>query len=264
MKTKTESRHHRHHDLGEADKLVTLLLPHRGRLREPAKRTPSPPLRRGSSCSTHARLHSTEGAHRSWSGSSPRHRQPAFEIAATSDRMARLVILELVREVAPEGSGTLRPSCCSPCPALAERRGGPRFLLRVSRSASCPCSATSPGSTSAFPAVAGADPDVFSGLKGGVLCPTVSSRPARTRYVFRRRDRLLLSRAPHGPGQAHLALNRPGDPAGAGPGLFLSHLHILGKRSSPRRSCGRSCALTAGISTLTSRALCYLQCNISA
>src|SRR5512136_1745764 len=107
MKSKTEAIIIRTMNLGEADKLVTFFSLDRGKLRGTAKNARKSFRRFGAGLElfTHARLHLYEREHQEllrieYSEILTQH----FGIANDLDRMAAgAVMLELVREVLPEG-----------------------------------------------------------------------------------------------------------------------------------------------------------------
>jgi DNA repair protein RecO (recombination protein O) len=224
-------------NLGEADKLVTFFSLDRGRLRGVAKNARKSFRRFGAGLElfTHARLHLYEKEHQELIRiESADIVSQHFEVTGDLDRMAAgSVILELVREVAPEGERNAQAFLLL-AHVLDLLNGGadPRFLLKIfeirflsllgfqpklDKCLSCGCTPERPM--------------VFSGLKGGVFCPDclVSSGEGQIRlspgaigfyYHALRMDLDKLTRL-----KPSADIMRELDEA------FSSHtIHILGKR----------------------------------
>ena len=177
MKSKTEAVIIGTMNLGEADKLVTFFSLDRGRLRGTARNARKSFRRFGAGLElfTHARLHLYEKEHQELVRiESADIVSQHFEIAADLDRMAAgSVILELVREVAPEGERNAQAFLLlAHVLHLLNDGGDPRFLLRVFEIRFLSLLGFQPRLDKCLSCGCGADRQmVFSGLKGGVLCP---------------------------------------------------------------------------------------------
>ena len=237
MKSKTEAVIIGTMNLGEADKLITFFSLDRGRLRGVAKNARKSFRRFGAGLElfTHVRLHLYEKEHQELIRiDSADIISQHFEIAGDLDRMAAgSVILELVREVAPEGERNphafmllahiLHLLNDGVDPLFLHRIFEIRFLSllgfqpKLDKCLSCGCTPERPM--------------VFYGLKGGVLCPDclISSGEEQIRlspgaigfyYHALRMDLDKLTRL-----KPSADIMRELDQA------FTSHtLHILGKR----------------------------------
>ena len=177
MKSKTEVVIIGSMNLGEADKLVTFFSLERGKLRGVAKNARKSFRRFGAGLElfTHARLQLYEKEHQELIRvESADIISQHFEMTANLDRMAAgSVIVELVREIAPEGErNTHAFLLLAHILHLLNEGVDPLFLLRVfeirflsllgfqaklDKCISCGCAAERQM--------------VFFGLKGGVLCP---------------------------------------------------------------------------------------------
>jgi len=237
MKSKTEAIIIGAMNLGEADKLVTFFSLERGKLRGVAKNARKSFRRFGAGLElfTHVRLHLYEKEHQELIRvESADIISQHFDIAAGLDRMAAgAVILELVREIAPEGERNAHAFLLlAHLLHLLNEGVDPMFLLRIfeirflsllgfqpklDKCLSCGCAAERQM--------------VFYGLKGGVLCPDcfVSSGDDQIRlspgaisfyYHALRMDLAKVTRL-----KPSADIMRELDRA------FSSHtLHILGKR----------------------------------
>jgi DNA repair protein RecO (recombination protein O) len=177
MKSKTETIIIGTLNLGEADKLVTFFSLERGKLRGVAKNARKSFRRFGAGLEpfTHARLHLYEKEHQELIRiESADIISQHFDMTVDLDRMAAgSVILELVREIAPEGERNAHAfHLLAHILHLLNEGVDPLFLLRIfeirflsllgfqpklDRCLSCGCTAERQM--------------VFYGLKGGVLCP---------------------------------------------------------------------------------------------
>ena len=177
MKSKTEAIITGSMNLGEADKLVTFFSLERGNLRGVAKNARKSFRRFGAGLElfTHARLHLYEKEHQELIRiESADIISQHFDMTVDLDRMAvGSVILELVREIAPEGEQNVHAfHLLAHILHLLNEGVDPMFLLRIfeirflsllgfqpklDRCLSCGC--------------ASERQMVFYGLKGGVLCP---------------------------------------------------------------------------------------------
>jgi len=237
MKSKTESIIIGSMNLGEADKLVTFFSVDRGRLRGVAKNARKSFRRFGAGLElfTHCRLHLYEREHQELLRiESAEIITQHFTIACDLDHMAvASTMVELVRELAPEGERNPKAFLLlAHLLNLLDAGAEPLFLLRIfeirllsllgyqprlDRCLSCGCAADRTM--------------IFSGPKGGVLCPDclVSSGDPQPRlspgaigfyYHALRMDLDKLTRL-----KPSADILRELDQA------FASHtLHILGKR----------------------------------
>ena len=177
MKSKTEAIIIGTMNLGEADKLVTFFSLDRGRLRGVAKNARKSFRRFGAGLElfTHARLHLYEKEHQELIRiESADIVSQHFEVTGDLDRMAAgSVILELVREVAPEGERNAQAFLLL-AHVLDLLNGGadPRFLLKVFEIRFLSLLGFQPKLDKCLSC--GCTPErqmVFSGIKGGVFCP---------------------------------------------------------------------------------------------
>ena len=237
MKSKTEAIIIGSMNLGEADKLVTFFSLERGKLRGVAKNARKSFRRFGAGLElfTHARLHLYEKEHQELIRiESADIISQHFDMTGDLDRLvAGSVMVELVKEIAPEGERNAHAFLLlAHLLHLLNEGVDPMFLLRIfeirflsllgfqpklDKCLSCGCEA--------------GRPMVFSGLKGGVLCPDciVSSGEDQIRlspgaigfyYHALRMDLDKLTR-----------LKPSGDIMRERDRAFSSHtLHILGKR----------------------------------
>jgi DNA repair protein RecO (recombination protein O) len=177
MKSRTESIIIGSMNLGEADKLVTFFSLDRGRMRGVAKNARKSFRRFGAALEpfTQCRLHIYEREHQELPRiDSAEIITQHFTIACDLDRMAAgSTMLELVRELAPDGERNPKVFLLlAHLLNLLDAGAEPLFLLRVfeirlfslfgyqprlDRCCSCGCAADRPM--------------IFSGPKGGVLCP---------------------------------------------------------------------------------------------
>ncbi len=177
MKSKTEAIIIGSINLGEADKLVTFFSLERGKLRGVAKNARKSFRRFGAGLElfTHARLHLYEKEHQELIRiESADIISQHFDMTGDLGRMAAgSVILELVKEIAPEGERNVHAFLLlAHILHLLNEGVDPMFLLRIfeirflsllgfqpklDKCLSCGCAAERPM--------------VFYGLKGGVLCP---------------------------------------------------------------------------------------------
>lgn len=177
MKSKNEAVIIGSTNLGEADKLVTFFSLERGKLRGVARNARKSFRRFGAGLElfTHVRLHLYEKEHQELIRiESADIISQHFEMTGDLDRMAAgSVILELVREIAPEGERNVHAFLLlAHILHLLNEGVDPLFLLRIfeirflsllgfqpklDKCLSCGCG--------------GGRPMVFYGLKGGVLCP---------------------------------------------------------------------------------------------
>jgi len=177
MKSKTETVIIGSMNLGEADKLVTFFSLERGKLRGVAKNARKSFRRFGAGLElfTHTRLHLYEKEHQELIRiESADIISQHFEMTGDLDRMAAgSVILELVKEIAPEGERNVHAfQLLAHILHLLNEGVDPMFLLRIfeirflsllgfqprlDKCLSCGCAAERQM--------------VFFGLKGGVLCP---------------------------------------------------------------------------------------------
>jgi len=177
MKSKTEVVIIGSMNLGEADKLVTFFSLERGKLRGVAKNARKSFRRFGAGLElfTHARLHLYEKEHQELIRiESADIISQHFDMTDDLDRMAAgSVILELVREIAPEGERNVHAFLLlAHILHLLNEGVDPMFLLRIfeirflsllgfqpklDKCLSCGCAAERQM--------------IFYGLKGGVLCP---------------------------------------------------------------------------------------------
>jgi len=237
VKSKTEAIIIGSMNLGEADKLVTFFSLDRGRMRGAAKNARKSFRRFGAGLElfTHCRLHLYEREHQELVRiESSEIITQHFTIACDLDRMAAAsTMVELVRELAPEGERNPKAFLLlAHLLNLLDAGAEPLFLLRIfeirllsllgyqprlDRCLSCGCAADRTM--------------IFSGPKGGVLCPDclVSSGDPQPRlspgaigfyYHALRMDLDKLTRL-----KPSADILRELDQA------FASHtLHILGKR----------------------------------
>lgn len=177
MKSRTETIIIGSMNLGEADKLVTFFSLERGKLRGVAKNARKSFRRFGAGLElfTHTRLHLYEKEHQELIRiESADIVSQHFEITGELERMAAgSVILELVREISPEGERNIHAfHLLTHILHLLNEGVDPLFLLRIfeirflsllgfqpklDKCLSCGCTAERKM--------------VFYGLKGGVLCP---------------------------------------------------------------------------------------------
>ncbi len=237
MKSKTEAIIIGTMNLGEADKVVTFFSLDRGKLRGVAKNARKSFRRFGAGLElfTHCRLHLYEREHQELIRiESADIIDQHFEIAGDLSRMAAgSVILELVKEIAPEGERNSRAFLVL-AHLLHLLNGGidPLFLLRVFEIRFLSLLGFQPRLDKCLSCGCAADrPMIFVGMKGGVLCPDclVSSGEEQIRlspgaigfyYQALRMDLDKLTRL-----KPSADILRELDEA------FSSHtLHILGKR----------------------------------
>ena len=237
MKSKTEAIIINSMNLGEADKLVTFFSLDRGRLRGVAKNARKSFRRFGAGLElfTHARLHLYEKEHQDLIRiESADIVSQHFEITGDLDRMAAgSVILELVREIAPEGERNAQAFLLlAHIMHLLNGGADPRFLLKIFEIRFLSLLGFQPKLDKCLSCGCGSDRHmVFFGLKGGVLCPDclVSSGEDQIRlspgaigfyYHALRMDLDKVTRL-----KPSVDIMRELDEA------FTSHtLHILGKR----------------------------------
>ena len=177
MKSKTEAIIIGSMNLGEADKLVTFFSLDRGRLRGVAKNARRSFRRFGAGLElfTHARLHLYEKEHQELiriesSDIISQH----FDIAGDLDRMASgSVMVELVREIAPEGERNPQVFLLlAHVLHLLNEGVDPLFLVRIFEIRFLSLLGFQPKLDKCLSCGCGAErPMVFFGLKGGVLCP---------------------------------------------------------------------------------------------
>jgi len=237
MKSKTEVVIIGSMNLGEADKLVTFFSLERGKLKGVAKNARKSFRRFGAGLElfTHARLHLYEKEHQELIRiESADIISQHFEMTETLDRMAAgSVIVELVREVAPEGERNMHAFLLlNHILHLLNEGVDPMFLLRVFEIRFLSLLGFQPRLDKCLSCGCAADRQmVFYGLKGGVLCPDciVSSGDDQVRlspgaigfyYHALRMDLDKVTRLKPSADIMH-ELDR----------AFASHtLHILGKR----------------------------------
>ena len=176
MKSKTEAVIIGTMNLGEADKLVTFFSLDRGKLRGVAKNARKSFRRFGAGLElfTHARLHLYEKEHQDLVRiESAEIISQHFEITGDLGRMAAgSVILELVREIAPEGERNAKAFLLL-AHILHLLNGGadPLFLLKIFEIRFLSLLGFQPKLDRCLSCGCGAERSmVFSGLKGGVLC----------------------------------------------------------------------------------------------
>jgi DNA repair protein RecO (recombination protein O) len=177
MKSKTEAVIIGSMNLGEADKLITFFSLDRGRLRGVAKNARKSFRRFGAGLElfTHVRLHLYEKEHQELiriesSDIISQH----FDIAGDLDRMAAgSVIVELVREVAPEGERNPQAFLLlAHILHLLNEGIDPLFLLRIFEIRFLSLLGFQPKLDKCLSCGCGAERSmVFYGLKGGVVCP---------------------------------------------------------------------------------------------
>ncbi len=237
MKSRTEAVIIGTMNLGEADKIVTFFSLDRGKLRGVARNARKSFRRFGAGLElfTHCRLHLYEREHQELIRiESADIISQHFEIAGDLSRLAAgSVILELVREVAPEGERNAEAFLML-THILRLLNGGadPLFLLRVFEIRFLSLLGFQPRLDKCLSCGCASDRQmVFYGLKGGVLCPDciVSSGEEQIRlspgavgfyYHVLRMDLDKLTRLKPSPD-----ILRELDEA------FSSHtLHIIGKR----------------------------------
>ncbi len=237
MKSKTEAIIIGTMNLGEADKVVTFFSLDRGKLRGIARNARKSFRRFGAGLElfTHCRLHLYEREHQELLRiESADIVSQHFEIAGDLSRTAAgSVILELVREIAPEGERNSQAFLVlAHILHLLNEGGDPLFLLRLFEIRFLSLLGFQPRLDKCLSCGCPADrPMVFFGLKGGVLCPDciASSGEERIRlspgaigfyYQALRMDLDKLTRL-----KPSTDILRELDQA------FSSHtLHILGKR----------------------------------
>jgi len=176
MKSKTEAVIIGTMNLGEADKLITFFSLDRGKLRGVAKNARKSFRRFGAGLElfTHARLHLYEKEHQDLVRiESAEIISQHFEITGDLGRMAAgSVILELVREIAPEGERNAKAFLLL-AHILHLLNGGadPLFLLKIFEIRFLSLLGFQPKLDRCLSCGCGAERSmVFSGLKGGVLC----------------------------------------------------------------------------------------------
>ncbi len=224
-------------NLGEADKVVTFFSLDRGKLRGVARNARKSFRRFGAGLElfTHCRLHLHEREHQELIRiESADIIGQHFEIADDLSRLAAgAVMLELVREVAPEGERNSQAFLVlAHILHLLNSGGDPLFLLRVFEIRFLSLLGFQPRLDKCLSCGCAADRQmIFVGMKGGVLCPDclVSSGEERVRlspgaigfyYHALRMDLDKLTRL-----KPSAEILRELDDA------FSSHtLHILGKR----------------------------------
>ncbi len=237
MKSRTEAVIIGTMNLGEADKIVTFFSLDRGKLRGVARNARKSFRRFGAGLElfTHCRLHLYEREHQELIRiESADIISQHFEIAGDLSRLAAgSVILELVREVAPEGERNAQAFLMlAHILHLLNAGADPLFLLRVFEIRFLSLLGFQPRLDKCLSCGCASDRQmVFYGLKGGVLCPDciVSSGEEQTRlspgavgfyYHVLRMDLDKLTRL-----KPSADILRELDEA------FSSHmLHILGKR----------------------------------
>ena len=237
MKSKTEAVIIGSMNLGEADKLVTFFSLERGKLRGVARNARKSFRRFGAGLElfTHVRLHLYEKEHQELLRiESADIISQHFEMTGDLDRMAAgSVILELVREIAPEGERNVHAFLLlAHILHLLNEGVDPLFLLRIFEIRFLSLLGFQPKLDKCLSCGCGAGrPMVFYGLKGGVLCPDclVSSgeeqihlSPGAIGFYYHalRMDLDKLTR-----------LKPTGDIMRELDRAFTSHtLHILGKR----------------------------------
>jgi len=177
MKSKTEAIIIGSMNLGEADKLVTFFSLDRGRLRGVAKNARKSFRRFGAGLElfTHVRLHLYEKEHQELIRiESADIISQHFEMTGDLDRMAAgSVILELVREIAPEGERNAQAFLLL-AHILHLLNGGadPLFLLMIFEIRFLSLLGFQPKLDKCLSCGCGAERTmVFYGLKGGVFCP---------------------------------------------------------------------------------------------
>jgi DNA repair protein RecO (recombination protein O) len=177
MKSKTEAIIIGSMNLGEADKLVTFFSLDRGRLRGVAKNARKSFRRFGAGLElfTHVRLHLYEKEHQELIRiESADIISQHFEMTGDLDRMAAgSVILELVREIAPEGERNAQAFLLL-AHILHLLNGGadPLFLLKIFEIRFLSLLGFQPKLDKCLSCGCGAERTmVFYGLKGGVFCP---------------------------------------------------------------------------------------------
>jgi DNA repair protein RecO (recombination protein O) len=177
MKSKTEAVIIGTLNLGEADKLVTFFSLDRGRLRGVAKNARKSFRRFGAGLElfTHARLHLYEKEHQELIRiESADIISQHFEITGDLDRMAAgSVIVELVREIAPEGERNAQAFLLlAHVLHLLNDGVDPLFLLKIFEIRFLSLLGFQPKLDKCLSCGCGAErPMVFYGLKGGVICP---------------------------------------------------------------------------------------------
>jgi len=177
MKSKTEAIIIGTMNLGEADKLVTFFSLDRGRLRGVAKNARKSFRRFGAGLElfTHARLHLYEKEHQELIRlESADIISQRFEIAGDLDRMAAgSVMLELVREIVPEGERNAKAFLLlAHILHLLNDGVDPLFLLKIFEIRFLSLLGFQPKLDKCLSCGCGAErPMVFYGLKGGVICP---------------------------------------------------------------------------------------------
>ena len=237
MRSKTEAIIIGTTNLGEADKVVTFFSLDRGKLRGVARNARKSFRRFGAGLElfTHCRLHLYEREHQELIRiESADIISQHFEIADDLSRLAAgAVILELVREVAPEAERNSQAFLVlAHILHLLNSGADPLFLLRVFEIRFLSLLGFQPRLDKCLSCGCAADRQmVFVGMKGGVLCPDclVSSGEERVRlspgsigfyYHALRMDLDKLTRL-----KPSADILRELDEA------FSSHtLHILGKR----------------------------------
>jgi DNA repair protein RecO (recombination protein O) len=177
MKSKTEAIIIGSMNLGEADKLITFFSLDRGRLRGVAKNARKSFRRFGAGLElfTHARLHLYEKEHQELVRiESADIISQHFEMTGDLDRMAAgSVILELVREIAPEGERNAQAFLLL-AHILHLLNGGANalFLLKIFEIRFLSLLGFQPKLDKCLSCGCGAERAmVFYGLKGGVFCP---------------------------------------------------------------------------------------------
>jgi DNA repair protein RecO (recombination protein O) len=177
MKSKTEAVIIGSMNLGEADKLVTFFSLERGKLRGVAKNARKSFRRFGAGLElfTHARLHLYEKEHQELIRiESADIISQHFDMTGDLDRMAAgSVILELVREVAPEGERNAHAFLLlAHILHLLNEGVDPLFMLRIFEIRFLSLLGFQPKLDKCLSCGCGAERQmVFYGLKGGVLCP---------------------------------------------------------------------------------------------
>ncbi len=177
MKSRTEAIIIGTMNLGEADKLVTFFSLDRGRLRGVARNARKSFRRFGAGLElfTHVRLYLYEKEHQELLRiESADIISQHFEITGDLDRMAvGSVMVELVKEVAPEGERNARAFLLlAHILHLLNEGADPLFLLRIFEIRFLSLLGFQPRLDKCLSCGCGADrPMVFYGLKGGVLCP---------------------------------------------------------------------------------------------
>jgi len=177
MKSKTEAIIIGSMNLGEADKLVTFFSLDRGRLRGVAKNARKSFRRFGAGLElfTHARLHLYEKEHQELIRiESADIISQHFEMTGSLSLMAAgSVILELVREIAPEGERNPQAFLLlAHVLHLLNKGEDPLFLLKIFEIRFLSLLGFQPKLDKCLSCGCGAGrPMVFFGLKGGVFCP---------------------------------------------------------------------------------------------